>query len=579
LEALMIDLVLRGGTVIDGSGRARRVADVAIDNGIVVDVGRVTDSARRTVDVTGLVVAPGVIDVHTHYDAQLFWDPAATPSCFHGVTTVLGGNCGFTLAPFAGGDYLMRLMSRVEGIPLAALEAGVPWNWSTFAEYLDRLDGTIALNAGFLCGHSAIRHHVMGADAVERTSSAAELAEMVSLLHGAINAGALGFSSSDTVNHNDGDGRPVPSRFADDHERLTLAAAVSEHAGTSLEWILTGVLHGFSERDVDLLTSLSLAANRPINWNALGVVSSEPDGHWQRLQASTAAATRGGTVIALAVPDAVTARLSFVTGFILDGLPGWNDVFALPPDERRRALADPDVRARLADGARAPEAGLLRDLVDWNKVTVSQTFCDATRSAEGKTGAQLATERGGTALDAILDVVVADDLRTGLDTAAMGDDAETWRMRAETWRDPRVLIGGSDAGAHVDIMCGAVTSTVHLGRNVRDRQLLSLEEAVRQLTDMPARLYGVRGRGRVAPGYHADLMVFDADTIAPGAVRMQNDLPAGAPRLVAEAVGVPHVFVNGTEVVRDGQLTGTIPGTLLRSGRDTYTVEAGTYAP
>ena len=575
----MVDLILRGGTVIDGSGRPRRVADVAIDNGMIVDVGRITDSARRSIDVSDLVVGPGVIDVHTHYDAQLFWDPAATPSCFHGVTTVLGGNCGFTLAPFAGGDYLMRLMSRVEGIPLAALEAGVPWNWSSFRDYLDRLDGQIALNAGFLCGHSALRHHAMGTAAVERTATSDEISAMVAALHDALDAGALGLSSSDTVNHNDGDGRPVPSRAADDHERLALASAVSEHPGTSLEWILTGVLHGFSDHDVEILTTLSLAANRPINWNALGVVSSDPDGHWQRLHASTTAATRGATVVALAVPDAVKARLSFVSGFILDGLPGWNSVLSLPLDERRRALADPEVRRRLAEGAASSDAGLLRDLVDWEHLTVSQTYSDATKGAEGKTGGELGRARGITALDAVLDVVVADDLRTGLDTAAMGDDRETWRMRAETWRDPRVLVGGSDAGAHVDIMCGAVTSTVHLGTNVRDRQLLTLEEAVHQLTDMPARLYGLRGRGRVAPGYHADLMVFDPNRVGPGPVRTQADLPAGAARLVAEAIGVAHVFVNGIEVVTDGRLTGDAPGTLLRSGRDTYTVEAGTYAP
>ena len=386
----MVDLVLRGGTVIDGSGRPRRVADVAIDNGIIVDVGRIDDSARRSIDVSGLVVGPGVIDVHTHYDAQLFWDPAATPSCFHGVTTVLGGNCGFTLAPFAGGDYLMRLMSRVEGIPLAALEAGVPWNWTSFREYLDRLDGRIAINAGFLCGHSALRHHAMGTAAVERTATPDEIAAMVASLHDALDAGALGLSSSDTVNHNDGDGRPVPSRAADDHERLALASAVAAHPGTSLEWILTGVLHGFSDHDVELLTSLSLAANRPINWNALGVVSSDPDGHWQRLHASTTAATRGATVVALAVPDAVTARLSFISGFILDGLPGWNDVLSLPLADRRRALADPEVRRTLAAGAASPDAGLLRDLVDWQRMTVSQTYCDSNKAAEGKTGGQLA---------------------------------------------------------------------------------------------------------------------------------------------------------------------------------------------
>ena len=575
----MLDLVIRDGLVVDGTGQPGRGADVGIRDGRVVAVGDVAEAARRTISADGLTVAPGVIDVHTHYDAQLYWDHAATPSCFHGVTTVLGGNCGFTLAPHPGGDYLMRLMARVEGIPLSALEAGLPWDWTSFADWLSRLDGRLAVNAGFLCGHSALRASIMQGAAAERAATADEVERMVGLLHESLQAGALGFSSSQTVNHNDGDGRPVPSRFATADELLTLAGAVAAHPGTSVEWISSGVLNGFTEDEVNLLCGLSLASNRPVNWNALGVTATEPQAHWERLDASTVAASRGASVVALAVPVAVSTRLSFLHGFILDGLPGWKEVLSLPEGQRMTALLDPAVRSRLAAGAAAPEAGLLRELVDWDRVTVSETFSPDTAAFEGWDGRKLARTSGKTALDAILDIVVADRLRTGLQTAALGDDVETWRMRAETWSDPRVVIGGSDAGAHLDILCGAVTSSVHLGTNVRERRLLSLEQAVHQLTDIPARLYGLRGRGRVTPGYWADLMIFDPATIGPGAIRTVADLPAGASRLYSEGVGVAHVVVNGTPIVSGGELSGDEPGTLLRAGRDTDTVAAGTFTP
>ena len=573
----MLDCLITGGTVVDGTGAPARPADVAIRDGMVVAVepAGIDERATRTIDAEGLVVAPGIVDIHTHYDAQLFWDPTASPSCLHGVTTVIGGNCGFTLAP-AGpdhADYLMRMMARVEGMPLAALEAGLPWDWTTYGDWLGRLEGASAVNAGFLVGHSALRRVVMGDAAVGQPSTDAQVSEMVALLHDALAAGGLGFSSSQAHTHNDGAGQPVPSRAASREELLALAGAVREHDGTTLELILAGCLNGFSEDDVDLMTAMSLAGNRPLNWNVLGVNSARPEAHQHQLAASTSAAERGARVVALTLPHLMRVRLSFLSGFIFDGLPGWRDTMALRPPERMAALRDADVRRRLAEGAASPEAGVLGAMARWQTMEIAETFAPENDGLAGRTVGDVATERNQAPFDCLLDIVIADQLRTGLLPAIGGDDDDAgWRMRADVWRDPRTIVGGSDAGAHLDMMCGAIYSTHLLGNGVRHRGLLSLEEAVHQLTDLPARLYGLRGRGRLAPSWCADVVVFNADTIGPGPVRTREDLPGGAWRLYADAAGVHHVLVNGVEIVTDGKTTGDLPGRLLRSGRDTETV-------
>jgi N-acyl-D-aspartate/D-glutamate deacylase len=582
----MLDLLIRGGTLIDGSGSAGRVADVGITGDRITSVGEVDEPARRTIDASGLVVCPGFVDLHTHYDAQLFWDPFATPSCLHGVTTVLGGNCGFTLAP-AGPEhaaYLTRMMARVEGMPLAALEGGLDWEWRSFSEWLGRLDGRIGVNAGFLIGHSALRRAAMGDDAVGGTASPADVSRMVEMLREGLAAGGLGFSSSQAHTHNDGEGSPVPSRSADASELLALAAEVKEHPGTTLELILAGCLGRFSDAEVDLMASMSTAADRPLNWNVLGVSASDPDGYVHQLEASTVAASRGATVVALTLPHQMQIRLSFLTGFVLDGLPGWRPTFALPVPERMAALRDPEVRRRLGEGARSEEAGLLRGLARWSRMVIAETFAPENEGLAGMSVAEAAAARGvdidrgpDAAFDFLLDVVLADELRTGLQPPIATENPDDWRLRAEVWLDPRTVVGGSDAGAHLDMMCGAIYSTSLLGDAVRERQLLPLEEAVRQLTDVPARLYGLRERGRVAQGWYADLVVFDADRIGHRPPRTRYDLPAGAPRLYAESVGVEHVVVNGKPVVSSGSLSGDLPGTLLRSGRDTYTVHAGEF--
>jgi N-acyl-D-aspartate/D-glutamate deacylase len=570
-------LAIRGGTVVDGTGDPPVRADVVVEAERVVAVGPgAGKSADVVIDAGGMLVAPGFVDLHTHYDAQLFWDSNASPSPLHGVTTVLGGNCGFSLAPTEPEhvDYLSRMMARVEGMPLSALQAGLRWDWASFGQWLAHLDGRIAVNAGFLVGHSTLRRLVMGDRAVGGPASEADLKAMVTALHAALDDGALGFSTSQVHTHNDGDGQPVPSRAADRAELELMAAAVRDHEGTTVELIVPGCLNGFSDDEVDFLSTMSLLADRPVNWNVLGVSSMNPDGAWSQLEAGSAAAARGATVVALTLPHTMELRLSFLHGAILDGLPGWREVFALPVDERIVALSDPDTRRRLDAGAQSDEAGILRHLAVWDRLIIDETFHPSNAGLEGRTVASVARERGVEPFDALLDVVVADGLRTGL-RPPIPESEDDWVLRSNVWLDPRSIVGGSDAGAHLDTMCGAVYSTSMLGDGVRARGLLSWEQAVRQLTDIPARLYGLRDRGRLVAGAFADVVIFDPESIGHRALRTRDDLPGGASRLYAEAEGIEHVLVNGTEIVHDGEFTGAVPGRVLRSGRDTDTVHAG----
>jgi N-acyl-D-aspartate/D-glutamate deacylase len=572
----MLDLLIRDAEIVDGTGAPARHGDVGVSSGRIVAVGDVDDLATKTIDAQGQTLAPGFVDLHTHYDAQLFWDPTASPSVQHGVTTVFGGNCGFTLAPAAADqqDYLTRMLARVEGMPLDALRAGLDWGWASFGDWLNRLDGRIAVNAGFLVGHSALRLAAMGSDAVGGEAAPDQIDKMVAVLHDALDAGALGLSTSQSPTHNDAAGQPVPSRSASRDELVALAAGVRDHPGTTLEAIIPGCLSGFTDEDIALLTDMSVAADRPLNWNLLGVSSANPDGHQRQLRAFAAAAQRGGRVVALTLPQAMKIRLSFLSGFVLDGLPGWRDTMHLPVPERLVALADPEVRRRLAEGASSKEAGMLRGLAQWDRLVIVETFAAENAGATGRSVGEVAAARGGEPFDTLLDIVIADELRTGLSPPLTGDDAADWRARAEVWQHPGAVIGGSDAGAHLDMMCGAIYTTSLLGRGVRAHRVVTLEEAVRLVTDVPARFYGLTERGRIAPGWHADLVMFDPATIDHGPERTRYDLPSGAPRLVADAYGISSVLVDGVEVCRDGDATGALPGTVLRSGRDTETVSA-----
>src|SRR5271167_364714 len=393
----MLDLLIRDAEIVDGTGAPAFHGDVGISDGRITAVGDVDEPAAKTVDAQGQTLAPGFVDLHTHYDAQLFWDPTASPSIQHGVTTVFGGNCGFTLAPAASGqqDYLTRMLARVEGMPLDALRAGLDWGWTSFGDWLGRLDGRIAVNAGFLVGHTALRLAAMGGDAVCGEASHAQLERMAELLHDALSDGALGLSTSQSPTHNDGAGQPVPSRGASRSELVALAAGLRDHPGTTLEAIIPGCLSGFTDDDIALLTEMSVAADRPLNWNLLGVSAANPDGHHRQLRAGKVAAERGGRVVALTLPQAMKIRLSFLSGFVLDGLPGWRDTMHLPVPERLAALADPEVRRRLNDGAQSEEAGMLRGLARWDRLIVLETFAAENADVTGRSVGEVAAARGG----------------------------------------------------------------------------------------------------------------------------------------------------------------------------------------
>ncbi|MFF4311488.1 amidohydrolase family protein [Streptomyces sp. NPDC001507] len=573
----MLDHVIKGATVVDGTGAPAFVADVGIRDGRIAVVGTVTEESRTSEDAAGLVLSPGFVDPHTHYDAQLFWDPYATPSLNHGVTTVTAGNCGFTLAPLnpgrpADADYTRRMMSKVEGMSLVALEEGAPWSWNSFGEYLDALEGRIAVNAGFMVGHCALRRYVMGPDAVGGQPSEEQLEEIVRLLHEAMDAGAWGFSTTQSSTHSDGDGQPVASRHALPAELLALSKAVGEHEGTQIEAIVAGCLDQFSDAEIELFAEMSAVAGRPLNWNVLTVDAAVPERVPRQLQASERARKAGGRVVALTMPILTPMNMSLGTFCALNLIPGWGPILGLPVRERIEKLRDADVRAQMLARANSKEAGVFRRLANFGRYVIGDTYSEANAGLSGRVVCDIAQERGQDPFHTLVEICAADDLRTVLWPMPTDNDPASWALRAETWQHEDVMLGGSDAGAHLDRMCGAPYTTRFIGDCLRGRKLLGLEQAVKMLTDDPARLFGLRERGRIAEGWHADLVLFDPERIAAGPATLVHDLPGDSPRLDSKAIGVRAVWVNGVEAIRDDVVSGTVPGKVLRSGRDTRTV-------
>ncbi|WP_327240143.1 D-aminoacylase [Streptomyces sp. NBC_01318] len=576
----MLDHLIRGATVVDGTGAPSYVADLGIRDGriaVIAEPGTLTEEAVTSEDATGLVLAPGFVDPHTHYDAQLFWDPYATPSMNHGVTTVAGGNCGFTLAPLHpdrpdDADYTRRMMSKVEGMALKALEEGVDWSWSTFREYLDALEGRIAVNAGFMVGHCALRRHVMGADAVGGQPGPAQLDAMLRLLHDAMDAGAWGLSTTQSATHSDGDGKPVASRHALPEELLALSRAVGEHEGTQLEAIVAGCLDQFSGDEIDLLVDMTAAAGRPLNWNVLTVDAAVPERVPRQLVPSERARRAGGRIVALTMPILTPMNMSLGTFCALNLIPGWGEILSLPVPERIERLRDASTRAEMLRRADSKEAGVFRRLADFGRYVIGDTYSAANEGLSGRVVRDIAAERRQDPFHCLVEICAADELRTVLWPMPTDNDPDSWALRQQTWQHEDVLLGGSDAGAHLDRMCGAPYTTRFLGDCLRGRKLVPLEQAVKMLSDDPAQLFGLRDRGRIQEGFHADLVLFDPARIDAGPATLVHDLPGDSPRLDSKAIGIVSVRVNGVETLRDDKVTGAVPGTVLRSGRDTRTV-------
>ncbi len=565
------DLKIANARIVDGTGAPAYPGEIGVKDGKIVAVGTAAGEALETIDAKGAVVAPGFIDCHTHYDAQAFWDPMLSPSVYHGVTTVVAGNCGFTLAPLSGrqedADYLLAMLSKVEGMPLTSLEAAVKPTWTSFGGYLDTIDGKLAVNTAFMVGHSALRRTVMGGRAVGHEATPEEIEAMRALLRQSLAEGGCGFSTTDSASHMDHEGNPVPSRWATDEEYLTLAAELRDFPGTWLELLPPWD----AERRVTLPTQMSLAAQRMLNWNVIVVRAQNPEMVESQLELGRHAARNGARVLGLVPAAPIKVIINFRTGALLEMLSEWPQFLLLPHEEKVAAMKDPEVRARLRAALESSNmTGTLPK--DAGTYLIEQVRSEKNARWAGRHVRDYAAEAGKDPFDALFDLAIEEDLWLSFSPPGLGDDEESWALKGEVLREPGTLIGASDAGAHVDQINTFAITTQLMGEAVRTRGMFTLEEGVRRITSHLADTFGLTGRGRIAVGAAADLVVFDPDTIDCGPIEMRQDMPGGESRLYAESIGVEHVIVNGVPVARGNEPTGRIGGKVLRGGRDTHTV-------
>ena len=557
------DLLIRGGTVIDGSGMPGFTADVALVEGRIAKVGRVTEGAKRELDADGLVVTPGFIDVHTHYDVQLDWDPLATPSCWHGTTTVLAGNCGFTLAPAKPQDvdWLAGMLARVEGMSRAALGAGLAWRGGSFGDYWARFEGKLGINVGSYVGHCAVRRWVMGDDASERAATPGEIAAMMELVRQAMAEGALGFSTSQLDLHVGEDGRGVPSNHASREEILELCSVLAEFDRGALEIIPKSIAEGYSEADRQLILDMYRVSGRPIELNLLLPTPTNPMGWQQMLDFCHEAWAQGVRLHPQTTTNELGLHLKLSDTFVFDEMPAWRSVLTLPEPERSRRLREPAVRARLrsewdSDAARSVN-------LDWRELEVEASPQQAHGGRVGKSVAELAAESGADPLDTFLDISLEDALETSWQTRN-SDVARQFIahvVRAGV-SDPIVMAGSSDGGAHLGSFVGADYTTRLLTDWTPDP--LPLERAIWQLTGMPATVHALEGRGFLREGAHGDVVVFDRDRLQAGHARLARDFPAETERYVVDAEGYRMVCVNGEVLLEDGKPSGALPGHILK---------------
>jgi N-acyl-D-aspartate/D-glutamate deacylase len=487
----------------------------------------------------------------------------------------MGGFCGFSIAPLSpeAAGYIKPMLARVEGMPLTTLDIAVPWNWQSFGEYLSRIEGKIGLNAGFFAGHSAIRRVVMGERAVGDKATPEEVAQMKALLGKSIAEGAMGFSTTISSTHNDGDGKPVPSRWAERQEIIDLAGVVRDYPGTGIE-IVPGV--EFTQEVAELLADMSVAGHRPLNWNVLALTGTDEDeaNAAKQLAMSDLARAKGGEVVGLTLPTTPEVFLTMRSGFFLDALPGiWREIFQWAPELRLQKFRDPQFRAHMvADAKSLPADSPMYTLSQFGDFVLSAANSEKYAAYEGRTIAEIAVDEGRDPFDTLMDIAIEGNLDAVFVPGLGGWDRKTFELRSRIWHDDRTLIGGSDGGAHLDLIDTFALATSLLQYGVREHGVITLEEAVHQITQRPATLFGLKERGAIAEGYHADITVFDPQTVAKGKTYNRYDVPGDAFRVYAEAIGIEHVFVNGVQIIRNGEHTGALPGAVLKSGRDTDTV-------
>jgi len=554
------DFVIKSGRIVDGSGMPGFFGDVAVQGGHVAAVGKVDGPARRTINAEGLVVAPGFIDHHTHMDAQIFWDPIASASSWHGVTSIIMANCGLGLAPCRPEDHdaLLRTFIRVEAMPRPLLEAGIPWGWQSFAEYLAAFSARLGVNVGALAGHHPIRRHVLRDDANQRVATDVEVNEMVQQLRAALQAGALGLTTDRNPRHAQEDGSPLPGHLADDREVFALAAEVGRFGAGAIQAGGNPAIP-----PVAWYGDLSLHSGRPVLWQAINHRWSQPDQWRADLAATDEQFKRGarafGLTFALGI-ESVRVLSPYTGGF--EELPTWKRVLNMPSlDERKRALADPALRPQLRyEAVEDPKPTVFSKR--WDMIRLAGARLPEHQGFIGKSFVEIAQAQGKDVIDAFLDLNLKEDLEAPFKSLGIQGDPEAV---GEMLRSPHVVIGESDAGAHTQNFATYGYCTHLLGQYVRERGDLTLEEAVHRLTFAVATLYDIPSRGLLRPGYAADIVLFDPDRIGTEEAEWVNDQPAGYGRFVQRATGIEMTIVNGEVLMERGEHTGTYPGKLLRN--------------
>ena len=560
------DLLIKNGWVVDGSGLPRYRGDVGVKAGKIVAIGRLREGAREVIDAEGRVVAPGFVDGHTHMDAQIFWDPLGTSSCWHGITSVVMGNCGFTLAPCAKKDrhLVIRNLQRAEDIAAEAMEAGIEWRWTTFPEFLDVLDSLPkGINYSGYMGHSALRTYVMGERAFDGPATEADLAAMERELRNALMAGAIGFTSSRSPSHETPDSKPVASRMASWDEVRRLVGVMGELNAGIFELAGEGVDRKLDHPDLPdyhrRLKALAVETGRPITFGLF--TRKDAPGMWRhyvRLIEETRAA--GGRMFAQVHSRALSVVLSFKTQMPFDRLPVWKELRALPLGEQQTRLRDPELRRRLVEAARERDTkkalGTEARQAAYDWIFVMDQVDPPHRSV-----AEIARERGVDPVEAMIDLALEKDMDRFFFHPIANEDQE---LALELIKHPQAVVTFSDSGAHVSQLMDSSLQTYLLSHWVRARQALTLEQAVRMLSFVPASYWGFTDRGLIREGMAADFVVFDPDTIAAELPEVVRDLPAGAKRLIQRTRGIAATVVNGEVLLREGKHTGAHPGRLLR---------------